>query len=208
MKTNSLKWKGTDDEIIKLYSENKFKKILKLFKDNEDMLTMMSESNDLDTLDELGYILTLGYAYLDRIENYIKANPKDNFFEVVLALGQLRGVTQRSSRICYMKKKSQNVAKEANKAKEWFNNRNVYRSFDAFVFYLAKHEDVTLDAVKRHLIIGDKEFEKLIVKLIETNMFACRMYGSPYATIELTDDGLIYAKYLMLKEHPEDYGWE
>ena len=200
-------WKGTSEELIKFYDENQFKKIIDYFKDDEDFLTMTSESNKPDTLEQLSAELKWGYVHLETFEDHIKANPKDNY-DVVFALGRLRGAMDIAGRVCYMKQKSRLVALRAKEAKEYFEANICAFRFDEFIRYLDQNDDASVDDVCENMILSKSQFESQLPKLLATNMVFYRRYAMLKATIELTDDGLIYAKYLKIAEHPEDYGWD
>ena len=203
-------WKGNSEELIALCNKNDINTIIKYFKDDKDMLTILSISNSYKDLQRLSDELEYGEVQLSIFKQYLEEHHREHsntITGVSVHFGTLLGAMAVASKLCYTKLQRNSAVITAIAAKEHFNHTIPNFDFDALVRYIYTHNNMCyVDDIIKDLRL-DVEFKMHLKDLIKTNMFFSRRLGLPMQTLELIDQGFNYVQYLKLKEHPEDYGW-
>lgn len=201
---SKTEWRGTREELYRLYDDGKFDEIVQYFKDNETTLIMYAECNNVDDLTHLSRLIKLGRMVLSYLEEHIKKNPKEGH-DLAYPIGHIKGVLSSVSRINYSKLENHIVANRAKEANKYFYS---FLDFDALVLYLYEHNSVPIETVVADLGIQIVTLKECIRALEETGLINCRRLSEVMKYLELSDMGRRHAKYLKFKEHPENYGWD
>lgn len=201
MSRNDNIWRGTEEEYCSWYDNNKFDKIISCLKDNEDLLTMYSETVREQNLQDFRRSLQRGDLILTGLETYIQNNPKENT-GLDYAIGHLRGVMDLASRICYTKRKDLMVKEHRLHILEVFEG---ILDFDKLVRYLDEHDNAKISEVAQGIGVDQSVLRKLAPEL-ENTMFIYARGQNKWLELSLSDDGLRYAKQLRIKETPEQFG--
>ena len=197
MSYNDNIWRGTEDEYCSWYDNNKFDKIISRLKDNEDLLTMYSETAREQDLQDFSQSLQRGDLILTGLEMYIQKNPKENT-GLDYAIGHLRGVMDLASGICYTKRKDLMVKEHRLQILEVFEG---ILDFDKLVRYLDEHDNAKISEVAQGIGVDPSALRELASEL-ENTMFIYARGRNEWLELSLSDDGLRYAQQLRIKETP------
>ena len=162
--------------------------------DQQNYIAMLSES-DTD-YDELTDVLEFSFPIIeDILDKYIDCNDTR---KAIFDIGRLYGTMQLSSRICYEKKKDNQVYEAA--LSVCGTNR-----FDDIVSLLNKREELTQSELCEELNMAPSELCESIKQLINTDMVVSRRSGK-FKAYALSDDGLRFAELRSIeKEHEKEF---
>jgi len=186
-----IKWEKIYSELLEdirvAVSKREVNAFFVVLQDKQDYITALTTSNS--HLDELSKELRYSIPPLERlIKKYIET---DNLRKTVFEIGRLYGTMQLSSRICYEKKKDNQVYSTA-------LSICGIKHFEEIVSLLYKQKELTQTELCEDLQMKPSALSECIKKILDTNMIVSRRSGK-FKVYSLSDDGLRFAR-LRLQE--------
>lgn len=179
------------DELAKEYHKALSRKEVNTFivfmQDEQDYISALTASNS--HLEELSKELRYNMPIINRWKDMFVEN--DDAHKIFFEIGRLYGTMQLSSRICYEKKKDNQVYDTA-------LSICGIKHFEEIVSLLYKQKELTQTELCRYLQMKPSALSECMKKILDTNMIVCRRSGK-YKVYSLSDDGLRFTR-LRLQE--------
>ena len=172
----------TLENIRKVFRKREASVFYALIQDEQDYITALTVSDS--HLDELSEELRYNIPLIDSWKTKCVAN--DDWRRIIFEIGRLYGTMQLSSRICYEKKKDNQVYETA-------LSICGIRHFEEIISLLYNQRELTQTELCKDLQMKPSALSECIKKILDTNMIVCRRSGK-YKVYTLTDDGLRFAK--------------